>query len=313
MNGCTAHSFFRTPWPPPPISWHTYPVPLRGGFARRVYAQITNSTRRSPQLHQSCGLHFSKRHRLTHPESTNILSFSDNQCATTPLISANGTATQQPEGRRIHVRMDAGFYAREIVEFLVGRGLEFSISARLTEALRADIDARPEESWKPYPWEEGTEYAELSYKPSSWPHAFRMLVKRQPLHEGNQLVLGGYFYTPVITNRRGAASSLLKYHLARGGAENISRSLRTTSVHVCFPARTSWRTTRGWSSLSLPTTSASGSNSSCFQLHLTAISSRSSDFTGSAWRHASSAQPGVPRSPSPGDTTPQNDSLELKR
>ncbi len=142
-----------------------------------------------------------------------------------------------PEGRRIHVRMDAGFYAREIVEFLVGRGLEFSISARLTEALRADIDALPEESWKPYPWEEGTEYVELSYKPSNWPRAFRMLVKRQPLHEGNQLVLGGYFYTPVITNRRGAASSLLKYHLARGGAENYIEEFKNNVSARLLPSQ----------------------------------------------------------------------------
>ncbi len=142
-----------------------------------------------------------------------------------------------PQGRRIHVRMDAGFYAREIVEFLVGRGLEFSISARLTEALRAGIDALPEESWKPYPWEEGTEYVELSYKPSSWPHAFRMLVKRQPLHEGNQLVLGGYFYTPVITNRRGAASSLLKYHLARGGAENYIEEFKNNVSARLLPSQ----------------------------------------------------------------------------
>jgi hypothetical protein len=125
-----------------------------------------------------------------------------------------------PQDRVICLRMDAGFYAREIVEFLQERGLEFSISGRLTSALRAAIEALPDTAWKPYPWEEETEYAELSYQPSGWPRPFRMLVKRQPLYEGHQLLLGQYFYTPVITDRRGAAPSLLRHHLARGGSEN---------------------------------------------------------------------------------------------
>jgi hypothetical protein len=125
-----------------------------------------------------------------------------------------------PAGRRTRVRMDAGFYCREIVDFLLRQGLEFSISARLTSALRRAVEAVPDQGWKPYAWEEGTEWAELSYKPKGWPRPFRMLVKRQPLYEGCQLLLGEYFYTPVITNRRGAGSSLLKHHLGRGGAEN---------------------------------------------------------------------------------------------
>jgi len=47
-----------------------------------------------------------------------------------------------------------------------------------------------------------------------------MIVKRAPFYEGQQRVLGEYFYTPVITNRKGLGSSVLKHHLGRGGAEN---------------------------------------------------------------------------------------------
>ena len=125
-----------------------------------------------------------------------------------------------PQDRRVRLRMDSGFYARKVVHYLLEKGLEFSISARMSPPLHAALEALPDESWKSYPWEEGTEWAEIAYTPDRWPRSFRMLVKRQALYEGNQLVLGGYFYTPVITNRRGAAPSLLKHHLARGGAEN---------------------------------------------------------------------------------------------
>ena len=125
-----------------------------------------------------------------------------------------------PEDRTIRLRMDAGFYNREMVSDLLDRRLEFSISAMLTGTLRRAIEALPSERWKAYPWEDAAEWAEFSYRPHRWPRAFRMLVKRVPYYEGDQRLFGEYFYTCVITNRRGAGSSLLRHHLARGGAEN---------------------------------------------------------------------------------------------
>jgi hypothetical protein len=74
--------------------------------------------------------------------------------------------------------------------------------------------------WQAYPWEEEAEWGEFSYRPSKWPRSYRVIVKRTPFFEGNQRVLGTYFYTAVITNRCGVGSSLLKHHLARGGIEN---------------------------------------------------------------------------------------------
>jgi hypothetical protein len=124
------------------------------------------------------------------------------------------------DGRRIRLRLDAGFYARDVVVYLLKKGLDFSLSAHLTSALRAAIEAVPPKSWTPYPWEEGAEWTEFSYRPQGWPRAFRMIVKRTPYYEGDQRLLGEYFYAPVLTNRAGAAPSLLKHHLARGGAEN---------------------------------------------------------------------------------------------
>jgi hypothetical protein len=125
-----------------------------------------------------------------------------------------------PGDRLIRVRLDAGFYCREVVAYLREKALKFSVSARLTSALRDAIEALPAESWKRYPWEEDTEWAEFSYRPTGWPEAFRMIVKRAAYYEGDQRIIGEYFYTPVLTNRLGAGSSVLKHHLARGGAEN---------------------------------------------------------------------------------------------
>jgi hypothetical protein len=125
-----------------------------------------------------------------------------------------------PGDREIRLRMDAGFYARDIESFCVKRGLKFSISAKLTSRLVKAILALPETAWQVYPWEEGAEWAELRYQPQNWSRPYRLLVKRTPWYEKEQRVLGEYFHTAVITNLVGAGCSLIRYHLGRGGMEN---------------------------------------------------------------------------------------------
>jgi hypothetical protein len=125
-----------------------------------------------------------------------------------------------PADRPVRIRLDAGFYRREIVEYCLERGLAFSISAMQTTKLRRAIEAIDEGAWTRYGWEDDAQWAEIRYRPQKWPRAFRMLIKRTPYYCGDQLVLGRYFYAAVITNRRGAGPSLIRHHLARGGAEN---------------------------------------------------------------------------------------------
>lgn len=125
-----------------------------------------------------------------------------------------------PDHRRARLRMDAGFYARDVEQFCGARTLGFSISAKLTARLRTAIDALPEGAWAAYPWEADAEWAELSYQPAGWSRGYRLLVKRTPWYEKDQRILGEHFYTAVITNLAGAGSSLIRHHLARGGMEN---------------------------------------------------------------------------------------------
>lgn len=142
-----------------------------------------------------------------------------------------------PKDRAVRVRMDAGFYCRQIVEVLLEKRIEFSISAKLTSALRQGIERLCEKSWSPYPWEDGTEWAEIAYTPHGWPRSLRMIIKRTPFYEGDQRVIGEFFYTPVITNRRGAGSSILKHHLARGGAENYIEEFKNGLGARGLPSR----------------------------------------------------------------------------
>jgi hypothetical protein len=125
-----------------------------------------------------------------------------------------------PADRSVRLRMDAGFYAQGVERICIARHLGFSISARLTSRLQAAMDALPASAWQPYPWEEEAEWAELRYQPNGWSRAYRLLVKRTPWYEKDQRILGEYFHTAVITNLAGAGSSLIRYHLGRGGMEN---------------------------------------------------------------------------------------------
>ena len=125
-----------------------------------------------------------------------------------------------PAGRTVRLRMDAGFYSKRVECLCVTRGLGFSISAQLTSRLHAAIGALPARAWQSYPWEQGAEWAEFRYRPNNWSREYRLLVKRTPWFEKEQLVIGEHFHTAVLTNLSGAASSLIRYHLARGGMEN---------------------------------------------------------------------------------------------
>jgi hypothetical protein len=132
-----------------------------------------------------------------------------------------------PKDHSINGRFDSGFYSRGIVEFCLRHHMGFTISAKLFEGLVERISEIEEDAWKSYPWEEKAQWTEFSYLPAHWPRPFRMLVKRVPFYEKEQLILGKYFYTAVITNRRGMGSSLLRFHLARGGTENYIEEFKS--------------------------------------------------------------------------------------
>jgi len=149
----------------------------------------------------------------------------------------NDVLKSLPGDREIRLRMDAGFYARNIESFCGTRGLRFSISAKLTSRLVKAILALPETAWQIYPWEEGAQWAELRYQPQHWSRPYRLLVKRTPWYEKDQRILGEYFHTAVITDLTGAGSSLIRYHLGRGGMENYIEEFKNGIGARHLPSR----------------------------------------------------------------------------
>ncbi len=118
------------------------------------------------------------------------------------------------------LRLDAGFYDHKVAEECEKHGYYFSITAKLTKRLKREIEEIPDERWTKYRHESGAEWAEIRYQPIHWEKEYRMLIKRTPYYEKDQLILEKYFYVVVLTNVPGYGSGIVRHHFARGGAEN---------------------------------------------------------------------------------------------
>ena len=79
------------------------------------------------------------------------------------------------------LRADSGFYDQAVFKLLEGKGINYIISARLTQGLQQAIirDAR----W--FALETGLELAEITYQANSWDTARRIVVVRQSIKRKN--------------------------------------------------------------------------------------------------------------------------------
>lgn len=130
---------------------------------------------------------------------------------------------------RIHVAMDSGFYDKAVVAECERLGVGFTITARQTAPLMRAIGAVPEEAWAPLPGKPGVWVSETFYQPHGWPRAYRMLLRRERLPQGEQPTLleeVRYRYHAIVTNRQEAATALVPEHLLRATTENFIRETK---------------------------------------------------------------------------------------
>ena len=142
-----------------------------------------------------------------------------------------------PRNRKVRWRLDAGFYNKNVARHLFKLEQQFTISAYLTQSLKAKIEALPKDVWKPYPWQEEAQWTEIEYRPTQWPCSVRLLVKKVPRYDGDQATLDSIHYSPIVTNRQGCGSSLLKFHFNRGGAENYIEEFKNGIGTRITPSR----------------------------------------------------------------------------
>ena len=135
------------------------------------------------------------------------------------------------------LRADSGFYNHSVVqacEANKAQEVTFSITAKMSPALRRVIEAVPQERWQPIPYFlEGASVAETSYTPflgtlgRKRARAYRLIVRRVPPTPGSQLALyTDYSYHAFITNRQGEMLALEADHRAHAEVENTIRDLK---------------------------------------------------------------------------------------
>jgi hypothetical protein len=149
-------------------------------------------------------------------------------------------------GVRIEVRMDGAFFQEELVEWLTGLGVEFTISVpfhRLSH-LKSIVEQR--KRWKRLA--EGVEGFELKWKPARWRYRYRFVFIRQEVcvQQKGPIQLDlfepydvNYEFKVLVTNKSGALRKVLAYHEGRGNQESVLGELKTHAALDYVPVA-SW-------------------------------------------------------------------------
>ena len=148
---------------------------------------------------------------------------------------------------QIEVRMDSAFFSDEIIEALVDRDVEFTLSVPFERfvALKAMIEQR--QRWRRLNRESG--YFETSWKPQCWDRRFRFIfirTKTKKQQKGPvQLDLFvpydyGYDFKVIVTNKTISAKRVAAYHEGRGSQEGIFAELKSHCHQDYIPVRSKY-------------------------------------------------------------------------
>lgn len=122
-----------------------------------------------------------------------------------------------PAGKKRYLRADSGFYTWPLIELCERERITYGITADLTQSLRAQVEALPEQAWRRLNHDE--KIAELWYAPHTHaPHRYLVKRARRMDKQGQS-----YFkYYAVITNDlRRKPKTLMKWFLKRCAMENL--------------------------------------------------------------------------------------------
>ena len=152
----------------------------------------------------------------------------------------------------ILVRADSAGAVRLFIDGLVARNCQFSISARVSNALDAAIAAVGDDAWRPAintdgEPRRGAQIAELDLTVDGWPAGTRAIVRRERPHPGAQLRLwdhNGMRHQVVLTNSVGDAVELELRHRRHGQVENRIKNLKDCGLErlpfTSFAANAAW-------------------------------------------------------------------------
>jgi Transposase DDE domain group 1 len=138
------------------------------------------------------------------------------------------------------LRADSGFYNRTVVAVCQRHQVRFSITVKMTKAVRKAIAAIPADAWTPIPYwlEDGADVAETSYRPFGKKGPLtRLIVRRVRPTPGSQLALfTTYDYHPFITDRQGTTLELEADHRRHAEVEPAIRDLKAGAGLAHLPS-----------------------------------------------------------------------------
>jgi hypothetical protein len=127
---------------------------------------------------------------------------------------------------RLQVRLDAGFSAPEILDFLDAEGVDYVVAFPKNNVLLAQAKAWIDEAQAEFEQTQqpGRVYGEIRYRASTWPKERRVIVKAEVVcHRGREPKSNPRF---VVTNlQQGPAWVYEKVYCLRGEVENRIKEL----------------------------------------------------------------------------------------
>jgi hypothetical protein len=132
------------------------------------------------------------------------------------------------------IRLDSGFYSKEIFEYLEKRAIDYIVAARFYAPIQKLLSGQ--QVW--IHLAEGIEISEMNYQSSEWDNPRRMVIVRQRIKErpkaaGKTLRLfkdeefyRQYRYSAYITNMKLAPAEIWRLYRGRAEAENRIKELK---------------------------------------------------------------------------------------
>ena len=150
-------------------------------------------------------------------------------------------------GAKIEIRMDSAFFSDEMVTSLEALGADYTISVPFERfaKLKAMIEGR-RRWWPMLGRKSGTAHFESSWKPESWSRRARFLFIRKEIKVQTkgpiQLDLfepkqEGLEYKVVVTNKKGRAGGVVRFHEGRGSQEKLFGEIKPQAQMSYIPAR----------------------------------------------------------------------------
>lgn len=153
---------------------------------------------------------------------------------------------EQMPAVQIEVRMDGAFFSDCMVHVLEQLGVEFTISVPFERFAKLKRKIQQRKFWWSVRKEQAMAFFQEQWKPKKWEKRYRFLFIRKEVgiqRKGPwQLDLFDpqdwrYDYKVIVTNKKGVANTIVRFHEGRGQQENVFSELKTQGQLDYLPGK----------------------------------------------------------------------------